>query len=231
MFRVGFILLFLIANSGVMGQTLRFSLQMGAAVPVGEFAKSDYHPEDGGFAQTGIDIRFVGENVRENNWLLGVNFGYSIFGLDKEAVKKIIYPADPSKIQVETQSFQHLNLQVRGGYNFDLNDDQIDIVPFVDAGLGVFNSAYYLIQDPYGNQYARTGDTGLGFLISPGVDVLVKVNSFVSVKVYGTYQFANYTVTDEFLSVNPPTPKKLSSRDVEYEYRNVSMGLGAVFVF
>lgn len=232
MFRLVFILLFLIFNSDVIGQTMRFSLQMGAAIPVGEFAKSDYHPDNGGFAQTGIDMHFVGENVREDNWLIGVNIGYSIFSLDKEAVKKLVYPNDPSLVQLETQSHQHVNLQFRLGYNFDLNDDQIEIVPFVDAGAGLFNSAYYLLQIPNRDRYARTGDTGLSFLISPGVDVLIKVNSFVSMKAYGTYQFANYSLTDEFVLVNSSgNNTKLKSTDVEYGYRNVALGLGAVFVF
>jgi hypothetical protein len=223
--------IFLIWNIQGIGQTLRFSLQMGAAIPVGDFSKSNYHPENGGFAKTGIDIRFVGEKVREDNWLMGVNIGYSIFGVDEDAIRKLIYPINPDLITVETQSFQNVNIQLRGGYNFSLLEEKLDVTPFVDAGVGVFNSAYYAIQDSFGNRYVRAGDTGFGFLISPGIDVMIKVNSFVSVKLYSTYQFTNYTVSDKFLVLNPPIAEQSTSKDVDYAYRNVSCGLGVSFIF
>ena len=211
---------------GAQAQNLRFSLQAGAAVPLGAFAQDDVHPENGGFAQTGFDMRFVGERIFSNNFVAGMNLGFSMFGIDQEALKEFINPDNPELVRAETQAFQNINLQFRGGYNWKVANDNIQIVPFMDAGFGVFNSAYYAIQDDGGDTFLRSGNTGFAFLLSPGLDVAFMVNDFVAIKMYGTYQFANYRVDEEYTVLGNIT-YPIYNHTQEYKYSSICFGVGA----
>ncbi len=221
--------LFLIFSTFLTGQEVRFSFQMGAAIPVGEFSLNSVTPDSGGFASTGFDIRFVYERVFKNNLIVGANLGYSVFGLNKDAMKESLSPNDPEAISLETQSFQNINLQARLGYNLRIIKDKILITPFIDGGLGVFNSAYYAIEDDQGNTYVRNGNTGVSFLISSGLDVVIPVNDFVNFKLYVSYQFANYTVNEEFTENGMVSI--IDYNDIQYKYRSIYTGIGFTLSF
>lgn len=223
-----YLLVLIIGVLGVQAQAqnIRFSLQAGAAVPLGDFAQDDVHPENGGFAQTGFDMKFVGERIFENNFVAGMNLGFSMFGIDQDALKSFINPNNPELVWAETQAFQNINLQLRGGYNWKIANDNVHLTPVVDAGFGVFNSAYYAIQDDGGDTYLRSGNTGFAFLLSPGLDITFMVNDFVGIKVYGTYQFANYQVEEEFKILGNST-FPIYNQTQEYKYTSMCFGLGA----
>ena len=220
-----FLLVFLFVN----GQEVRFSFQLGAAIPVGDFALNQSHPDSNGFASTGVDIRFVGERVLENNFVMGVNLGYSMFTMDNEAIKKVINPSNPENVIVETQSFQNISLQARVGYNINLIKDRLGAVPFVDAGLGVFNSAYYAITDGSGNYAVREGNAAMALLVSPGLDIWIPINDFMNLKVYCSYHFANYNVDETFRFTGSNTVEKNAT--IHYKYNSISTGLGLTMVF
>ena len=215
--------------SAIYGQEVRFSFQLGTAIPVGDFAISETLPDSGGFAQPGFDIRFVGERKFKNNIIIGVNLGYSVFGLDKDGIKKVINPSNPEDVLVETQSFQNINLQARVGYNIDVIEDKLGVVPFLDAGLGVFNSAYYAITDGQGNFFLREGNSGVAFLLSPGVDIWFPINDFMNLKIYGSYQFAEYVVDEKYTHKGVTTI--IENSTVNYKYSSISAGLGISLVF
>ncbi len=226
MIRFLFMAILGVVSLGSHAQNIRFSLQAGAAVPLGEFAKDDVHPENGGFAQTGFDMKFLGERIFENNFVAGMNIGFSMFGIDKDALKKFINPDNPELVRAETQAFQNINLQFRGGYNWKVTNENLHLKPFIDAGFGVFNSAYYAIQDNGGDTYLKSGNTGFSLLLSPGLDVTLMVNDFVGITIYGTYQFANYKVEEEYtVSGNPTNP--IYNQTQEYKYSSMCFGLGA----
>ena len=173
-----FLVVFLGFSMGVLGQNIRFSFQLGVAIPQADFANSENHPDNGGFAQTGFDMKLVGERVYENNFVVGVNLGCSVFGVDKDAIKDFFDATNPENILVETQSFQNISLQARFGYDFELLEKRMHVTPYIDAGLGVFNSAYYFVKDANEDTFLRSGNTGLSFLVTPGLDVM-----------YGIYEF------------------------------------------
>ena len=210
----------------VNAQEVRFSLQFGTAIPLGSFAEDKSCPENGGFAKTGFDMKFVAERVFENHFVTGVNVGFSMFGIDQDALKKYINPTNPELVRTETQAFQNINLQFRGGYDWNVKETNFHVTPFVDAGLGIFNSAYYAISNDGGDTYLRTGSTGLGFLISPGLDLTYMVNDFVGIKLYSNYQFAQYKVDEEFRVVSG-TPDVIDQQTKKYNYSSVCLGLGA----
>lgn len=214
--------------STVYGQGVRFSFQVGAAIPLGDFAVQNTHPDSGGFAKTGFDIRFVAERKLENNLIFGVNLGYSVFGMDKDGIKKFINPTNPEQVTVETQSFQNINLQVRAGFNMDIVKDKMGVVPYVDAGLGIFNSAYYGITDENGNYFLREGNSGGALLFSPGIDIWFSINEFMNLKIYGSYQFANYKVDEKYTLQTNSTVIK--NKTANYEYNSISTGIGLTFV-
>lgn len=207
-------------------QNIRFGLQAGVAVPLGDFAKDNTHPENGGFAQTGFDMKFVGERIFENNFVGGMNLGFSMFGVDQEALKSYINPINPDLVKTETQAFQNINLQLRGGYNWNIKDGAFFITPFVDAGFGVFNSAYYAFQVDGGETYLRNGNTGTALLISPGLDITYQINDFVGIKLYGNYQFADYRIEEEFRIIGD-NPIVITNETKNYNYSSTCIGIGA----
>ncbi len=227
--QISFLLIFIGFSMGVLSQNIRFSFQLGAAIPQAGFAKSENHPDNGGFAQTGFDMKLVGERVHQNHMVIGVNLGYSLFGVDKDAIKRFFDASNPENIKVETQSFQHINLQGRFGYDFVFFDERMHVTPFVDAGLGVFNSAYYLVNVPSGDSYLRAGNTGLSFLVTPGLDVMFSLNDFLSLKIYANYQIADYTVEESLTTSINNVPTSIN-REVAYNYRNLSTGLGLTII-
>lgn len=208
-------------------QELRFGFNIGAAIPVGGFALTEATPDSGGFAQPGFDLQLSGDRVAENGLILGINLGYSFYGMDHQAIKESIAPNNPELVNVETQSFQNLTLLARIGYNWDVVEERLAIVPYLNAGLGVFNSAYYGIQDLNGNFAYRAGNASAGFLLSPGLEALIQVNPNVAVKAYGTYQFATYNV-DETFTFNGNQSFILKNR-IQYDFSSVNAGIGVVF--
>jgi hypothetical protein len=222
------ILLVVFAGGGTLGQGARFSLQMGAAVPVGKFNLNEATPDSGGFAQTGFNIHVVLERFNEKGLVVGASLGYSVFGMDKEAIREYLNPQNPNDINVETQSFQNFTLLGRIGYQILLFKGKLNVVPGLEAGLGVFNSAYYLIDDGAGNEYLRSGNTDINFLWAPGLEFWIPLNSFTNIKLYSLYQFATYTVEESF-SVNGVS--SLKNTPVEYDYSSVMIGLGITATF
>jgi len=219
----------LLGSSVVYGQEVRFSFQAGAAIPVGDIAQNTKNPDKGGFATTGFDIRMVIERMYKNNFVVGVSLGYSVFGVDKDAIRMVIDPNNPENVLVESQPFQNINLQARGGYNLALVEGKLNVTPFVDLGLGIFNSAYYVIQKD-GLKYLRDGNSGVAFLITPGLDLSFAVNDFVAIKVFGNYQFANYKVDEKYTLLGLPNPE-VTLETVSYNYSSVSTGVGVTFMF
>ena len=224
-----FLVVFFGFGMGVFAQNIRLSFQLGVAIPQSDFAKSKNHPDNGGFAQIGFDMKLVGERVHENNLVVGVNIGYSVFGVDKDAIQRFFDAANPSSILVETQSFQNINLQARLGYDFVLLEEKMHITPYFDGGLGVFNSAYYFIKDANDDTFLRSGNTDLAFLMTPGLDVIYGLNDFMSVKIYANYQMANYSVEESFKAVVNNIPNS-TTREVSYNYRSLSTGLGLTII-
>ena len=222
--------LMLFLSGSMMGQGARFSLQMGAAIPIGDIAQNTSHPKKGGFTTTGLDIGFVVERIFKNNFVSGVSIGYAVFGVDEDAIKRIINPTNPNAVLVESQPVQNINIQARGGYNLALMEDKLNITPFIDAGIGVFNSAYYIIQVPNGLRYLRDGNSGVALLVAPGMDISYAVNDFWSIKIFGDYQFANYKVDEKYTLLGNADPiVKLET--VNYNYSCVSTGIGATLTF
>ena len=229
--KIKLLVFFSILSVTVMSQGIRFSFQGGLAIPTGEFAKNVTHPENGGFATNGFDIKLIGERIYKNKFIVGVNLGFTLFGVDKEAIQMVINPSDPSTVHVESQSFQNINLQARGGYYFSFMDEKMSLIPFVDVGMGVFNSAYYAISKPNGTILVREGNAAVALLITPGLEYSVAINEIVSIKLFGNYQFADYSVDEHFrlIDVNTPNPLQID-KTVNYKYTNASVGLGLAFV-
>lgn len=211
-----------VANS----QTVRFGMQIGAAVPLGDFAKDDSNPQNGGFAKTGFDLKFVGERIFNSHMIVGVNLGYNMFGIDEEALKTFINPSNPEKVYTESQAFQNYNLQARIGYNWSLMNDKLMLIPVLDAGLGIFNSAYYAFQDDGGTTYLRKGNSAMALLVTPGLDILYMVNDNVGLKLYGNYQFANYKVDEQFTTIDSGIDN-ITNCTKSYKYNSLCFGLGA----
>ncbi|MGB0390930.1 MAG: transporter [Salibacteraceae bacterium] len=208
------------------GQTVRFSMQLGASVPLGDFAKNDSDPQNGGFATTGFDLKFIGERVLSSNLVLGVNLGYNMFGVDEDALKKFINPTNPENVRTESQAFQNYNLQGRVGYDWNINEGALHVTPVLDAGLGIFNSAYYLFQDDGGTTYVRKGNSAMALLVTPGLDIMYMVNDFVGIKIYGNYQFANYKVDEQFSTIDSSTDV-ITYCTKQYKYNSLCVGIGA----
>ena len=213
-----------------MSQGIRFSILGGMAIPTGEFGKNATHPENGGFATNGFDIKLIGERIYKNNFIVGVNLGFTLFGLDNDGIKQVINPSDPAAVNLETQPFQNINLQARGGYFFKFMQEKMSIVPFLDVGIGVFNSAYYAIYRPDGSIAIRDGNSALAFLITPGLEYSVAVNDIVNITLYGNYQFANYSVDESIriIDANNPQPEPIN-KTINYQYSSASIGLGVSF--
>lgn len=222
------ILMVFFAGSGTLGQGARFSLQMGAAIPVGKFNLSEATPDSGGFAQTGFNIHVVAERFNEKGLVLGTSLGYSVFGMDKTAIRESINAQNPDIVNVETQSFQNFTLLGRIGYQILLFEGKLNVVPGLEAGLGVFNSAYYLIDDGSGNEYLRSGNSDINFIWAPGLEFWIPLNSFTNLKFYSQYQFTTYTVEESF-SVNGII--SLKNTPVEYDYSSMMIGLGITATF
>ncbi len=223
------IILFVLLGIGthtIHAQKIRFALQAGVAIPLGDLAKDNIHPENGGFAKSGFDMKFVGERIFENNFVAGMNLGFSMFGIDQDALKSFINPGNPELVKAETQAFQNINLQFRGGYDWNINDGGFHVIPFVDAGFGIFYSAYYAIQVDGGKTYLRSGNSGAALLISPGLDITFQVNDFVGIKIYGNYQFADYRVEEEFKELGG-TPTIIYNETKNYKYNSACIGIGA----
>lgn len=206
-------------------QGVRFTAQLGVASPIGDFSNNEGDPKNGGFATTGFDMKLVGERFFESNWVSGINLGYSLFPVDVDAIKRSVNPTNPESVGVESQSFQNINLQFRGGYNFSFLENKLAVVPFVDAGLGVFNSAYYLVSQNNTNIFLRSGNTGLGFLVSPGINLVIAMNDMIGISVYSSYQFASYDVKEQFKSLGTSTGINWTET-ISYPYRSMNYGLG-----
>ena len=228
--KIQLVFLFTLLSIGVMAQGIRFSFQGGVAIPTGEFANNVTHPENGGFATNGFDIKLIGERIYKNKFMVGVNLGFTLYGVDKEAIKQIINPSNPTAVHVEAQSFQNINLQARGGYYFSFMDEKMSLIPFVDVGLGVFNSAYYAISHPNGSILVREGNAAVALLITPGLEYTVAINDIVSIKMYGNYQFSDYSVDEIFRVIDVNTPQPIPvNKTVNYKYASASVGLGVAF--
>ena len=141
------VLFFVLVGIGLFSfaQGVRVSMQMGVAIPAGKFEMSAVNPDSAGFARTGFNINVVAERFSENGLVVGSSLGYSVFGMDKDAIRQAVSPQQPENITVETQSYQNFTLLGRIGYEFRLFEGKFQVVPLLETGLGIFNSAYYLI--------------------------------------------------------------------------------------
>lgn len=226
-----FLLLILIVTiAGGYSQGIRFSVQLGAGTPLGDFAQNNQNPKYGGYAKTGWDIKFVGEIIHESNWITGINLGYTLLPVDKEAIKSYINSTNPESVSLDAQPYQNVNLQFRGGYNFSFMENKLNVSPFIDAGIGVFNSAYYLVSQAGGDSFLRSGNPAVGLLVSPGLDLTIAVNDIVGVSLYSSYQFANYNVDEQFSAVNTANTV-IYNETISYSYHCINYGIGISFTF
>ncbi|MFT4754581.1 MAG: hypothetical protein ACI85Q_002140 [Salibacteraceae bacterium] len=222
---IAIVFFFLMMSLFGYSQNVRFALQLGGAVPLGDLARNDSDPENGGFAKTGFNMSFVGERVLKNHFVTGINLGYSMFGIDQDALRTFINPSNPELVKVETQAFQNFNVQFRVGYDLNFDSGNFHITPSVDLGLGVFSSAYYAIQNNGGDTHLRSGNSAVSVLITPGVDVSYMINPFMGIKLYGSYQVANYAVDEEFQIVGGNPGQNMEERK-NYKYNSLCLGIG-----
>lgn len=214
-------------------QTISFGAEVGVSAPVISFTNND-QPSNLTHVEPGFNIRLVGLRYFESNWFAGALVGYSVYGMDKDAVTNYLNPPKVNLLSLEVESYQNINIMARGGYKFSFKEDDIFVSPYASLGIGAFNSASYLAKyndanQPY--QIYRKGGNVAALTMAIGVNAQFAINEIIYLGVYADYYLGDFTINEETGVIGSlDNNYSFPSEDVEYQLRNFNGGLSITLI-
>lgn len=227
-----FLLLFCIlafqAITPVKAQTISFGAEVGVSAPTISLTDNTA-PYNLTHVTPGFNIRLVGLRYFNNNFYVGGLVGYSLYGMDEDAIRNYLNPPQVNLLSLSVENYQNINIMARGGYKWSFKEDGIFVSPYVGVGVSAFNSASYLAKyndpnEPY--QIYKKGGSKTAFAVDFGLNAEFAVNEVIYLGAYVDYYLADFTLNEEAgaigrLDNNYPFPLE----EVTYKLRNLNGGL------
>ncbi len=211
----------------------RIGFFTGLSTPVGAFSEKD-NPldESKGYATTGLDAGAFGDLFLTKHLSLGIRGGYTIYEVSESDMLLRLQEERGDNISLRTTPYQNLNLSGVLGYTAYLVQDKLDINPYFSIGLSVFKTSdrRYTQLDSLGLQtwdYHLSSEIDPGLQIIPGLAVNYALMSFLDLRLYGEYAYANHRLEETSVTTTAEENTRLvKTRAVDYYLRAFSIGGG-----
>ena len=229
---IGFIF-FLSAGYSVSAQQsypkFSFSLNGGASIPTGNFAKGDYADPTSGYAKTGGQVNITGTRYFNQNWGVTLLVGYSSFGNTGTQSLADGYKEDSgtdSTTLYTKGSNYSLSFLIGPTYRFHPGEhffiDARALVGYVSSHLAGFQIFY---EDYTTNSMTQNESSAGAFGFQGGLGVGYKFSKQWAVQVNGDYFTSkpNFTITYDDFVVN--SGRRLTTYDQPISGINVTIGI------
>jgi hypothetical protein len=211
----------------------RMGFFAGLSTPVGAFSDSD-NPldESKGYATVGLDAGAFGDLFLTKHLSLGIRGGYTIYEVNESDMLLYLQEQRGESITLRTTPYQNLNLSGVLGYTAYLVEDKLDVNPYVAVGLSVFKTSdrRFTAIDSVGFQtwdYQLSSEIDPGLQLIPGLAVNYALMSFLDLRIYGEYAYANHRLEETSVTSTPGENTRLiKTRAVDYYLRAFSIGGG-----
>src|SRR5450631_448866 len=226
-------LFFLIAVSRLSAQQSTpkyiFSLNGGASIPTGNFAKGDYADETSGFAKTGGQFNLTGTYHLPKDFGITLLLGYSSFGHNGTQSLADGYKEDSgtdSTTLYSKGSNYSLSFLIGPTYRFHpgkkLFIDARALVGYVDTQLAGFQIFY---EDYTTNSMTQNAASAGAFGFQGGIGIGYQISKSWAVQVSGDYFTSkpNFNITYDDFVVN--SGRKLTTYDQPVSGFNVTVGV------
>jgi len=212
----------------------RLGTYIGVATPLGSFAdKDDPFERSNGYASTGLDVGVFGELFLTKHISAGLRGGYTLYDASESSIQDEVVIDDGQQVTVGTTPYQNLNLMGTIGYSGYLVKDKLDINPYIGLGLSIFKTADREIDiaDSTGMvalDYQKKSEIEPGFQVTPGLAFNYAILSFLDLRIYGEYVFADYKLTETTTigSSDNSTSSIIRTQAVTYNLRSLNIGGG-----
>ena len=206
---------------------------VGVATPLGSFAEED-DPFDRsrGYASIGLDVGVFGEIFLTKHISFGLRGGYTLYESSESSILEAIQAQEGELVTVRTTPYQNLNLGGMIGYTGYLVKDKLDINPYVGVGLGIFKTddREIDIMDSTGVMvldYQKKSEIEPGLQLTPGLAFNYAILSFLDLRIYGEYMFADYKLTETSTTATPDNATSIiRTQAVTYNLRSLNIGGG-----
>lgn len=213
----------------------RLGAQAGVAIPIGAFSNTD-DPfyKSNGYASTGLDVTVFGDLFLTEHLSLGIRGGYSLFEVRDSDLEERLNISEGELITIRTTPYQNLNISGVFGYTGTLIEDKLDINPYIGVGLGVLGTSdrEVTIRDTTGVilfDFNKQSEINPSLQITPGVAFHIALLSFLDLRFYGEYIFANHQLEETTTTrrlVDNNTIISVMDQSVKYELRSINVGGG-----
>ena len=225
------VILFSFLSLGVLAQKyngFRLSANMGVSTPVKPFNSTVEDDFMKGHASSGIDVGFQGEVFLSKKWSTLLRFGYNLFEVNDEAIKRDAYPANPDNVELSHTPYQNLYISGGASFNQPLIKNKFDVQPYVLAGINLFKNAEkdYAVQNNAGEEVERFNSNAFvdpGLFFNPGVSFNYAVLSFLELRFYTEFSGSDHMIDLDISSIKNNTTVT-ETREVEYNLRSVNTG-------
>jgi hypothetical protein len=212
----------------------RLGAQVGLANPVGSFSNAD-DPfyKSNGYASTGLDVTVFGDLFLTDHLSLGIRGGYSLFEVQDSELEERVNASGSELITIRTTPYQNLNLSGVFGYTGSLIKDKLDINPYLGVGLGVIGTSdrEIAIRDTTGAilfDFNKQSEINPSLQVTPGVAFHIALLSFLDLRFYGEYVFADHKLEETTTTRRPADNNTITvmNQTVKYELRSINIGGG-----
>ena len=206
-----------------------FSLNGGASVPTGNFAKGDYADVTSGFAKTGAQFNLTGTYHLHKNFGITLLLGYSSFGHNGTQSLADGYKEDSgtdSTTLYSKGSNYSLSFLIGPAYRFHpgkkLFIDARALVGYVNTHLAGFQIFY---EDYTTNSMTQNSVSAGAFGFQGGIGIGYQISKLWAVQVNGDYFTSkpNFNITYDDFVVN--SGRKLKTYDQPVSGFNVTIGV------
>lgn len=242
MYRI-LVLFFLISTLPALAQDNHLSINMGAAVPLGDFASSGSFLENG-YNETGFNLNIDGVYIPTWYFGIGANISFSTYGLNEEAAKNDFLdlvdnlpdlPDLPENIntQIDMGTWSYANLMVGPVFAYPASRFQFNVKALF--GLSVLmplGTELEILNYENGESirtYTEPQNVRFGYLL--GADIIYKVSDTYSIKLGGEYFHSKTKYDIDFTSVGEVADLELETQTSNINVDALHLTVGIAYLF
>ncbi len=242
MYRI-IVLFLVISRLPVFSQDNNLSVNMGVAVPLGDFAQTGSFLEKG-YAQTGFNLNIDGVYIPTWYFGIGANVSFSTFVLDDKAVGADLLelienlpdlPDLPDNIdtRIDVGTWSYANFMLGPVFAYPVSNFQFNVKALV--GLSVLmppGSELNISNNDTGEQirsYSETQNIRFGYLL--GTDVIYKMSGSYSLKLGGEYFHSKTNYDVNFSRINDNTEIELETQTSNINIDALHLTVGIAYLF
>ncbi len=227
-------LFLLIGTLSASSQDSHMSINMGASVPLGDFASTGNFLENG-YTQTGFNLNIDGNYIPTWYFGIGGNISFSTYVLDDNAVEKDLIelidnlpdmPDLPNNIdaRIAVGTWSYANFMLGPVFAYPISNFQLNVKALF--GLSILmppGNELNVINNETGQEvssYTDQQNARFGYLL--GADVIYKLSGTYSLKLGGEYFHSKTNYDIHFSQINEASP------DTEYETQTSNISVDAL---